>query len=370
VAVPTLARRLALSAFSLVLCVALAEVGLRAIGFEHPPFEPPLIRWDAPNDRELASAAGLHEAQARELWAPRPGARVGAQGEETINAEGYRGPLRPRAKPPGTRRVVVLGDSSTFGMNVAYEHTYAAQLEALLAPGVEVLDFGVIGTTARQGLERYERLARAYEPDVVVAAYGAINEHFAAKLGDDDEKIRRSRALAERAPSLGERLRAGSRFAHVAAWVADGFDSGQKQQHRAWQKRWKDNFELEERQGFDDFPGERRVSPEDFETVLGLWRAAALADGARLIVISMPRRPSMELERPVLARYSERVRSFASASGTPLYDARADFADPARELAGREALFLPNDPVHPSPDGHALIARALEPLVRAALAAD
>lgn len=366
-AVPALARRLALSALSLVLLVALAEVGLRTAGFRHAPFEPPLIRWDAPNDRELASAAGLHEAQARELWAPRPGAHVTAQSEETINAEGYRGPLRARAKPAGVRRVAVFGDSSTFGMNVEYEQTYAAQLEALLAPGVEVLDFGVIGTTARQGLERYERLARAYAPDVVVAAYGAINEHFAAKLGRDEEKIARSRALAERAPSLAQRVRASSRFAHLAAWVADGFGSEHKRLHRAWQQRWKDNFEREERAGFDDFDGERRVSPQEFEEVLERWRAAVLADGARLVLISMPRRPAMELERPVLARYSERVLAFASASGTPLYDARADFADAARGAPERDRLFLPNDPVHPSPDGHAAIARALEPLVRAAL---
>lgn len=367
-AVPNLARRLALSAASLVLGVALVEVGLRAAGFRHAPFEPPLIRWDAPNDRELASAAGLHEAQARELWAPRPGARVSAQSEETINAEGYRGPLRARSKPAGTRRVAVLGDSSTFGMNVAYEETYCARLEALLAPDVEVLDFGVIGTTARQGLERYERLAREFEPEVVVAAYGAINEHFAAKLGGDEEKIARSRALADETPSFAQRLRAHSRFAHLAAFVAGGFGSEQKRLHRAWQQRWKQNFELEERAGFDDFPGERRVSPQEFEELLGRWRSSVAADGARLVLISMPRRASMELERPVLARYTERVLAFASASGTPLYDARADFADPARSAHERDQLFLPNDPVHPSPSGHECIARALAPLVRAALA--
>jgi len=56
-----------------------------------------------------------------------------------VNGDGYRGPLRPRAKPPGTLRVCCLGDSCTFGLGtppVAYA-PFAVRLPApLSAPHV------------------------------------------------------------------------------------------------------------------------------------------------------------------------------------------------------------------------------------------
>jgi len=54
-----------------------------------------------------------------------------------ISAQGLRGPERTLAKPPGTRRVLVLGDSFAEGYYVSEEDMAAARLErALLAlPG-------------------------------------------------------------------------------------------------------------------------------------------------------------------------------------------------------------------------------------------
>src|SRR5262249_11976745 len=115
---------------------------------------------------------------------------------EYVNAEGFRGPSIPLAREPGTLRVATLGDSTTYGVGVTFADTFSARLQELLrARGTraDVLDGGVDGFTLAQGLERYRERVRPYRPDVVVATFGSVNEHFAAQDGlSDGEKIRRS----------------------------------------------------------------------------------------------------------------------------------------------------------------------------------
>src|SRR5207237_633528 len=61
------------------------------------------------------------------------------------NADGFRDRTYPRAKPPGTFRVVVLGDSITLGWGVALEESFPKRLEQRLGPSVQVLSLGVAG---------------------------------------------------------------------------------------------------------------------------------------------------------------------------------------------------------------------------------
>src|SRR5207253_9059315 len=48
------------------------------------------------------------------------------------NALGLRGPLRPFAKPGGTKRIAVLGDSFVAGFGAADDDIFTAKLETLL----------------------------------------------------------------------------------------------------------------------------------------------------------------------------------------------------------------------------------------------
>jgi len=48
----------------------------------------------------------------------------------TINAQGFRGPERTPAKPPGQKRILCLGDSVTFGLEQPL--SYASMLEEML----------------------------------------------------------------------------------------------------------------------------------------------------------------------------------------------------------------------------------------------
>lgn len=91
---------------------------------------------------------------------------------ETINTNsgGMRGQREyAREKPDGVRRIVVIGDSFTFGEYVTDDETYAAQLESLL-PNTEVLNLGVHGYGLGQMHLRLLRDGFAYQPDLVIVA--------------------------------------------------------------------------------------------------------------------------------------------------------------------------------------------------------
>lgn len=95
--------------------------------------------------------------------------------EMVINSHGMRGPERPKAKPPGVRRVLVLGDSFTCGA-VPFEEGFPARLEALLGPGVEVLNAGVPGWATREQSAWFRRDGPGFGPDQVVVAFFVGND--------------------------------------------------------------------------------------------------------------------------------------------------------------------------------------------------
>lgn len=73
-------------------------------------------------------------------------------------------------KPPGTTRVLVFGDSFSFGEEVGDDETFSAGLERLL-PGTDVVNLAVHGWGHDQMLIRLREEAAAYEPDVVLLGY-------------------------------------------------------------------------------------------------------------------------------------------------------------------------------------------------------
>jgi len=83
------------------------------------------------------------------------------------NALGFREPRLPGPKPPGTRRIVVVGDSFTQGYGVEEDEAYPRQLERLLGD-IEVINLGVPGSCPRDYAANLEEVGRAYEPDLVL----------------------------------------------------------------------------------------------------------------------------------------------------------------------------------------------------------
>ncbi len=127
------------------------------------------------------------------VYEPRPGAcssrpRVW-DGEQTvtysINALGLRDRDDLTAeKAPGTSRVIFLGDSVTFGLEVDLEQTLVKQVEQRLGPDVECLNLGVSGYSPLQEAALLETRGLGFDPDLVVVCYN-LNDpvDFSGELG-------------------------------------------------------------------------------------------------------------------------------------------------------------------------------------------
>jgi len=349
------------------------ELGLRLEGFEHPPVQyAQLILWNPAQDAALAGADDLHARDMRTLWAPRPGGTVYWSAEdEHVNAEGYRGPLRPAEHDGDALRIVTLGDSSTFGLGIEYADTYSAQLEAELEArgrSAEVLDFGVIGFTVLQGVERYRERARHFHADVVVAAFGAVNEHWPVEDSNDEDKLAKQHAQTTSWYRFTKRVRKELRLAHLLAYLQLRADGGMQARHERYVRPKEAQAEIADRAGEVAWEGQRRVDVDDYVAGLDALRKAVESDGARLALVVMPRRPIVERERPVLLEYTRATHDFAAEHGLALCDAHAIFRAEA-ERAGADELFLGSgdeaDHWHPTPRGHAMIASCLADALQA-----
>jgi lysophospholipase L1-like esterase len=154
----SVAKRLALVGLSLAFTGAGLEVALR-------------LFWDGYYLKERKSYAMPHPDRG---WENRPGIEVDVGQPEfstraTHNSLGLRGP--EIAEAPGDRlRVVVLGDSFTYGVGVEDDETFSARL-AELDPHLEVLNLGVNNYSTTQELLLLRERGLAFEPRVVVLAF-------------------------------------------------------------------------------------------------------------------------------------------------------------------------------------------------------
>jgi hypothetical protein len=120
--------------------------------------------------------------------------------------------LRP-AKAPGSRRVLVIGDSYTWGYAVAEEEAFPQVAERLLRDrgraDIEVINAGVPDYNSRQERQLLEQLLPIYQPDAVFLAY-VVNdaEPPTAMPVPPEEAYRHSRTwfLTETADHLNRRV--------------------------------------------------------------------------------------------------------------------------------------------------------------------
>jgi hypothetical protein len=107
-------------------------------------------------------------------WALKPGLRdLTVFGDKRLssNSRGVRGAAEHGLeREAGRTRIVVLGDSFTFGEEVSDAETWAARLQAL-APETEVLNLGVHGYGHDQMLVYLREEGIRYKPDVVLLGF-------------------------------------------------------------------------------------------------------------------------------------------------------------------------------------------------------
>ncbi len=97
------------------------------------------------------------------------------------NSAGLRDVERPRHKPEGVTRILVLGDSMVEGLQVELEETMPKRLETLLTealPGryFDVINAGVSGSAGPKARLFLEREGLSYDPDLLVVTITTRND--------------------------------------------------------------------------------------------------------------------------------------------------------------------------------------------------
>lgn len=91
-----------------------------------------------------------------------------------ISSQGLRDREFAIPKPPGTKRIMILGDSVAFGYGVSREMTFAKVLERNLqtsGTSLEVMNTGVNGYTAYNEVQYYLSEGLRFKPDIVIVAF-------------------------------------------------------------------------------------------------------------------------------------------------------------------------------------------------------
>ncbi len=338
----------------------LLEMGLRLARFQYIAADEPLGIWNPREDRAMRFGSGMFTTAPRELWVPRPGARVAWGEDERINEAGYRGVALEPGEHPGVLRVLVLGESCTFGYGVPNAETYSSRLETILREHgrrVEVLNAGVIGYTVRQGLERYRAMGRDYRPDFVVSAFGEVNEHFDANGPPDVRKIELPLEPRSTWSDAVRFVRMNVRIAHLLASFADCMSEERRHERDLEFRRQSYEHALREHMGEVDWTGQRRVPLEDFEAATLALANEVRADAGKFLALSLPRRREAEENAPVLPLYTQRLEALAARESLALADAYHAFRDAEAQGVAESGLFL--DAWHLSARGHELVASTL-----------
>lgn len=251
-------------------------------------------------------------------------------------------------KPPGTFRILGLGDSFTYGTGAAFEDTYLARLERRLNqrpgphPGIEIVKAGIpryFPEPERSFLEHY---GLALEPDLVIVTF-VPNDVIDTFMGLDAVKPSGSGFLMSREASelgtAGEWLFVHSHVARIVLgrWVT----------HRIWMKHpifWDDVYVANGRHE----EAWRKVE-EEYRRMVDL----AASRGTRLVIVQIPE--NRPWDRPEITYPAKRLSAWAAANGAFFIDTMPALAAASRS----EKLYWDKDQ-HCNAAGYRVVADAVD----------
>ena len=176
-----LALNLALSLAAIVFSLLVGEAGVRLLTRTPPAL---LVTDSVVGKRFVPGFAGR-------VYVPECACDVDLR----FDREGLRGPDRPYAKPAGTKRVALVGDSMVAAVATAEERTLARRLEQLLGASHpeakwEVMNTGVSSSSTGSELALYRAVLDRYAPDLVVLVFWVGND-----LADNSYELTRAPRL-------------------------------------------------------------------------------------------------------------------------------------------------------------------------------
>jgi lysophospholipase L1-like esterase len=346
-------HRLALVLLGLGLALGLCEIGLRAVEATSRAAAPTGI-VDSPKTLHVKTPAGRRITPNLDVVVRRH-PTSGRDVRVRTNSLGVRGPEIP-PRIAGELRVLVLGDSITFGDYVDEDETYPAKLEArlrALEPGrlVRVINGGGPSLGTQDEATLLADLGPAIRPDLVLVGF-YLNDSF-GQVGYPEvfripSWLRWSR-LAQRVvvafARYRHRARVGSRYEWVPAFSERRWVSDREAYERLvglaapdWGAAWRDDSWATVEEGF------RRM--------LELGDQHGFRVAAAVFPVSVQVESRVADNRP-----QQRFHALADRLGIPSLDLLPVLA------AATDPLFY--DHCHLTPAGNAAVAAPLADFVRA-----
>jgi len=314
---------LLLAAASLVFWLVLIEAGLRVAGYRPEPPMNTLFSWSAKGDLWLLPPNSVSKTI------------VGGHPVST-NALG----LRDREIGPkvaGSRRILFLGDSVTFGHGQPIDVTFVRQLEGIFGrqgEDVQVINAGIFGWSTRQQRRFYEKFAATFGSDLVLVGF-VLNDVPELKMGIES-------------PAGAGGMAAVNVVTALAQWTAT-VGLLKRAYVEAFAPQLRVIGAVEQLVRNPDAPEVRRAMDLTTNELLEL---ATLVQnrGERFGIVIFPFR--FQLEGPDLDAPQRRLLAFGAEHHIPILDTLPLL----RTLPPDQTLM---DVDHFTPDGHAVVAREI-----------
>jgi len=329
-------RRISVALLLIVVPCLVAEILLRATGFNRPQ-----IPMSVQTTTNAAAAAALNGRLETEsivpdrylLWRLEPAGNLGGI---PVNSFGLLGPEVSDRPASGTTRLLTLGDSTSAWVFRTWPEITGKLVNASVKGRVEVINASVPGYTTEQGLRWFRHLKRL-KPHIVLICYG-WNDRFPALTLPDKELGARS-AVASLMHRMFHRMRLYQYLSAPRDAVAA-----------------------------EDEPttGQLRVGPRQFERNLISLVTAVRDAGATPVLMTQPAHLTPQslahLESEAFAdageavtrrhdEYNRIIRRVASDLQTALLDVEEEF-----DRRNKQFMFDP-DGIHLAGPGHNHVAR-------------
>ena len=311
-------------AVALAVSMLVAELGLRACNFAWPSTRARFVVMDPTEDARIRAGTSSFAFDADQLWVPLAGAPIPGSDTECFGVDGLLEPVPARARTPGVLRIAILGADATVAPHLPARLRWPSRMQSeLAARGIacEVVDASVPLHSPRQGLERWRTIVRAYQPDVVIAAYAMGNACKPAPMLRTDgkrlEAVRADPSLLQPWSAAGwsDRLR----VAHAFRWLWDVLFS-----EEYWDGRhaWFTMLRLQQTWMEVIWPGERRVMPDEFVECLASLAREIRAESALPLFVGIPPAPTTPAAA-VRELYLRSMVQQATRDQVPFYDGHA-----------------------------------------------
>ena len=250
------------------------------------------------------------------------------------------------------RRVLCLGDSSTFSFGVDFSAAWPNQLQEQLdsrSPGeFEILNAGIPGQTTYQGRQRLTRELTKWRPQVALITFG--NNDGWRWDGLEDKQ----HATATPASAALQSLDHSRAWQWLRSSCATSRQAQKTQEELEWASRASQNY-------FDpNITWTPRVSLDDFANNLQSMIAACRQHDCEPMLIVWPDQRQL-LDQPTWRLpYQAAMREVASVSKVQCIDLVPVFESTG--LWGIER-FIPRDVIHVDRAGNRLVSQVVEPFV-------